>query len=521
MMFSLFERVFGGSRQSERITTAVIGLSLAAVGTSIYLSPVSGHPGGRPKAQVVTPAVSPRANVPSARASETSTAPTKRPAKPSPEPDRTKPHPSPPGYQVIHAPGKTDVVVKERANPVTTINSGAAAIPHCADFSWQQDAQTSYIANLSDPGSLDGATGPHNGDGIACNNLPVDPNRAQSIPIDAYVPPIPSAAAKSELVSPNSKYFGVAQDGLPGDSVMFDRLAKQTGKAPSSVEWFSGFDSNYPTDQVVQAWSRGSLPIITWMSVAADPGSGHDSSEYTLTHVVSGDLDDYLYQYAGDVVRANLPVAIRFDHEMNNNAYPWSAGAYGNTPAKYIAAWRHIWNIFNKVGANTNAIWMWAPTRIDNLKPGATSGSGVGQTTLAEDYPGDGYVDWLGASIYLRQAKTGTGYDATFGKTIAALKKVSSKPIFLSETAAAQSDVSTRADLTAEKSAWISNALAGFLADPRIVGFVWFNNRGIQTVDGEQVANDWRFDSSAAALAAFKRGISDSRFASGTLRDGA
>jgi hypothetical protein len=347
----------------------------------------------------------------------------------------------------------------------------------------------------------------------------VDPSRPASVPVDAYSPPTPTPAAKSALVSPASKYFGIAQDGLPGDSGMYDRFATSAGKVPSAVEWFAGFDADYPAQQVTTAWSRGALPILSWMSVAVDPSSGHDSSEYTLTHILNGDVDAYLYKFAGDIVRTNLPVAIRFDHEMNNNTYPWSAGMYNNTPAKYVAAWRHIWNVFQSVGANNNAIWLWSPTRIDNLKPHATTGGGVGQTDLAEDYPGDQYVDWLGASIYLRLAKTGPSYSATFGQTIGALKTLSSKPIFVSETSAAQSDLTTRADMTGIKASWTTNALAAFLTDPRIVGFVWFNNQGTQVVGGQQVTNDWRFDSSPAALAAFKQGIADPRFASGTLPD--
>jgi len=504
--------------QSSRMTSAVVGLSLVAVGTAIYLSPQANHG----KTEASGPVAGQRVIPPRSTASPSPSATAAKKPTTKPKPVKT------PTFKVIHAPGRTDVVVVKPSasgssgsggSSETTTVSSATKIAHCSQFKWQQDAQAAYLANLSDPGALDGAIGPHNGDGIACNQLPVDPSRPASVAVDAYVAPVPSPATKAALVQPTSKYFGIAQDGLPGDSGMFDRVTTAAGKAPSSVEWFAGFDSQYPAQQVTSAWSRGALPMITWMSVAVDPASGHESSEYTLTHIANGDVDDYLYKFAGDIVRTNLPVAIRFDHEMNNNTYPWSAGMYNNTPAKYVAAWQHIWNIFEKVGANNNAIWMWAPTRIDNLKPHATTGAGVGQTDLAEDYPGDQYVDWLGGSIYLRQAQTGPTYEATFGKTITALKALSSKPIFVSETAAAQSDLSTRADMTDIKASWTTNALNAFQADPRIVGFIWFNNQGTQVVGGEQVTNDWRFDSSPPALAAFKQGIADSSFASGTLPD--
>ena len=70
-----------------------------------------------------------------------------------------------------------------------------------------------------------------------------------------------------------------------------------------------------------------------------------------------------------------MPVAIRFDHEMNGNWYPWSAGLPANQgaagqPNLYVQAWRHIWNLFNSVGANSDVIWLWAPIRVDTIQPG-------------------------------------------------------------------------------------------------------------------------------------------------------
>jgi mannan endo-1,4-beta-mannosidase len=533
-MFSLFDKLSFG--QSSRMTSAVVGLSLAAVGTSIYLSPIAPHhkvvseQASLQRLQSVVPPVTGQSPVRTRALSGTATVGATAHRTRTGAGTRNPVHAA--GLRVVHAPGRTEIVVVHAAGrtvthtvtrtkkvPVVTVRPSARR-KHCADFRWQQDAQAAYLANLTDPGALDGAIGAHNGDGIACNSLPADPARPASVAVDPYVAPTPSPATKAALLTPTSKYFGIAQDGVPGDTSMLDRLAVQAGKAPSSVEWFSGFDENYPAGKVNAAWLRGALPVITWMSVAADKASGHDSSEYTLSRIVDGDVDNYLYKYAGDVVRAGLPVAIRFDHEMNGNSYPWSAGMYSNTPARYVAAWQHVWNIFEQVGANANTIWIWAPTRIDLLKPHAKVGNGVGQTDLAEDYPGDKYVDWLGASIYLRSAKTGDSYDATFGKTVRALESLCGKPLFIAETSAAQNDVNTRADLSDLKAQWTANALAGFLADPRIVGFIWFNNQGLQSINGTPVTNDWRFDSSAPALTSFQQAIADSRFSGGVLPDG-
>lgn len=517
-MFALFEKLAPG--HSSRMTTAVVGLSLAAVATSIYLSPAAGHKVPTAKRETAQLQLAPPSSAPGTTSPAVTPhrpAPSKKPATPSHPPAHVT---GPIDYQHYPAGTATRTATATRTRTIEKTVTARTKIPRCADFVWQQDAQVAYLANLSDPGALDGARGPHNGDGIACNQLPVDPDRAASIPIDGYQPPIVTAAQKTALVQPAAKYFGVAEDGLPGDEGMLNRLAQQVGKAPSSLEWFSGFDTGFAAPQVTLAWSRGALPVVTWESVALDPKSGQNSSQYTLSHIVNGDLDDYLYQYAGDIVGTGLPVVIRFDHEMNGNWYPWSAGmaAYNNTPAKYIAAWQHIWQIFNQVGANKYAIWLWSPSRVDNLKP-VSNHKNTGQTYIADDYPGDGFVDWVGASAYMRTASLGPSYAATFGKTLAALKAVTSKPIYVAETAAIQAD--STGDLSGLKADWTANAIAGFLADPQIVGFAWFNNdKSAMQDDGSQLLNNWRFDSSAPVLSAFKQAISGGGIASGVMPDG-
>ena len=521
-MFDLFEKLAPG--HSSRMTTAVVGISLAAVSTAIYLSPTVNKKAPVAKVDSTPVSVTPSSSSSSARASASpSHSPSARPsASPSHPPSRNVTivnyvhGPSGDGHTTTRT---TTTTATTTATPPSTGGS-SPKIPHCSDFKWQQDAQAAYLANLSDPGALDGARGPHNGDGIACNELPTDPSRPASTPVDAYTPPAVTAASKAALLNPATKYFGVAEDGLPGDTGMLNHLAVQAGKAPSSLEWFSGFDSDYTSTQVTAAWARGALPLITWESEALDPTSGQNSSQYTLTHIVNGDLDDYLYRYAGSIVQTGLPVVIRFDHEMNGNWYPWSAGmtSFNNTPAKYIAAWQHIWQIFNRVGANQYAIWMWAPSRVDNLKP-TSKGKPTGQTNIADDYPGDQYVDWVGASTYLRTASLGASYDATFGKTIAALKAVTSKPIYVAETAAIQADGT--GDLTDLKASWTTNAINGFLADPQIVGFTWFNNdKSAMQDNGTELLNNWRFDSSTPVLTAFQQAISSADIASGVMPDG-
>jgi mannan endo-1,4-beta-mannosidase len=501
-------------------TGVVIALALAAVATTVYLSPASGSqrtasppgtptPTGSSAAASGLPVLVPDGSTPVASPDPTPTA-----TRHTTAPPRSSRPSFVPVYNTVQGP---TIIQREIVyNPAK-----AAKALHCTDFRWQQDAQTAYAANLTDPWGLDGAPGPHNGDGLACTQLPVDPSRSASTPLDAYVPPSP--AQKSALMAPAQRYFGVAEDGLPGDSGLYNQIAQQAGKAPSEVSWFATWDETFNSDKVVSAWSHGALPMVTWMTVSGDVNST-TAGTYTLANIVSGKFDNYLLSYAGSVLRTGLPVVIRFDHEMNGNWFPWSAGMAANQgasgqPNLYVQAWRHIWTVFDSVGANADVIWLWSPVRVDNINPHSSLAGFKYETTLAEDYPGDAYVDWVGMSAYQYKPSDGWSYETTFRKTLDALEALCHKPIFVSETGATET-VGT-VDYAQQKAQWTTLTLAGLASEPGVIGFSWFNNpvQDVHKVDGTPIRTDWQFSSSPAALAAFRSGIANRAYGSGIMPD--
>ncbi len=499
-----------GASHANRLLGPIIAVSLITIATAVYLSP-SGSPRAVQAAAAAAAGPSRSASTSSGSSSfvprPTDTSSSARPT-PSATPTAKPTAPSSNSSLVARTPTKAEII---RETTRVTVAPQPAAIPHCYQFKYQQDAQAAYLANLSDPYGLDGAPGPNNGDGLACTGIPNDPARPVSTPVDAYTPPPASPAEKSSLAFPTLDYFGVTQNGLPGSTPQLTTIDNELGKAPSSIGYFTTWDQPFNPSQVVTAWRSGALPVMTWMSKSA---SGTNDSAYSFTNILAGNLDAYLYKFAGDIVRTNLPLVIRFDHEMNGTWYPWSAGMtlYNNSSAKYIAVWRYVWNIFQKVGANSDVIWDWSPSRVDTLNPAST-----GVTQLSADYPGDSYVDWVGATVYWRHSSVATDYVTNFGKTISQIRAITNKPMFFAEIGAIQTD--NNVDETANKEAWIKNTIAGFLADPSIVGFSWFDNVA-STPDAQSVTNDWRFESSAGVLAEFKNDISQSAFASGIVPDG-
>ena len=259
-------------------------------------------------------------------------------------------------------------------------------------------------------------------------------------------------------------------------------------------------------DAVTRAWSRGMLPMLTWESrpIAAQNDVVVEP-DYSLPRILDGAFDEYLHRYAQSVAQTGLPLAIRLDHEMNGTWYPWSeqrgdgSSLNGNSPGQYAEMWRHVHDIFEQEGANEYVIWVWAPNRIDKLPPDMRT-----LEYLQRYYPGDEYVDWVGMSGYLRPPfKTGESltFDGTFGATLAQLRQVADKPIILAEVGASE--------IEGHKPAWVRSFFEG-LGKPEnddIVGFSWFSLAITTYVQGERATNDWRIDSRADSLAAFRDGL--------------
>jgi hypothetical protein len=292
----------------------------------------------------------------------------------------------------------------------------------------------------------------------------------------------------------------------PFNFATFDDAAIKAGSKQSLVGYFGGWDQAFRGDAVVRSWERGLLPMLTWESrpIAAANDVPEDP-EYSLPRILDGAFDDYLRTYARDIVATGLPLGIRFNHEMNGTWYPWGeqktngSSNNGNRPGDYVAVWRHVHDIFEAEGANDFVIWTWAPNIINNLPARHQD-----PAYLQSLYPGDEYVDLVGISGYLRtpftQANNFT-FDYTFGATLAQLRALTGKPILIAEVGATENG--------GKKVQWLQSLFAS-LSEPEnadIIGLAWFNIAVTTVSQGQLVTNDWRIDSRAASLEAFRTGL--------------
>jgi hypothetical protein len=176
-------------------------------------------------------------------------------------------------------------------------------------------------------------------------------------------------------------YLGVSTDIDRLDA--FDAAAGLPGGAHPAIydQWTTPDGSVAPI--LDNAKTRpGMAPMVSW------------NLPLTGGQVTDGSKDAYLGAQAAAVKDYGGPVFIRLDWEMNANSnwYPdWNLPNV--TTAQFIAAWRHVYDVFQSAGA-TNAAFVWCPTLWngpDDLSPAAW-------------YPGDAYVDWLGIDAYPQSA---------------------------------------------------------------------------------------------------------------------
>ena len=314
---------------------------------------------------------------------------------------------------------------------------------------------------------------------------------------------------KANLVAPSSDFWGVSINGVPQGMPQLRALDSEVGSAPSELTWYQGWDQPFPSQAVQNAWENGALPMITWESKPTiDSTPAQSDPAYSLSDIINGNYDSYLQTFAQAVVAQGMPVVIRLDQEMNGNWFPWSEGVNGNTSGQFVQMWQHVWNIFQSAGANRYAIWLWAPNRVDNL---------AHVPSLSELYPGDAYVDWVGIDAYWRYATEPPTFASVLGRSIAAVNAVTTKPIYIAETAGIETDPTDGNDLGSQKVQYTTNLLTGIESDPQIVGFSWFDNVAASDSDGTPVINDWRVDSDAANLIAFKSGLAAGPFAGGLM----
>lgn len=280
----------------------------------------------------------------------------------------------------------------------------------------------------------------------------------------------------------------------------FEKLTK---RRLNSIMWFEGWDENdqpeFPRpalDKIVSAQVDNSPLVLnlTW-EPAVD-----------LKDIISGTHDNYIESYAKSIKDWGGEVRFRYAHEMiqddmlnGEEFYRWQ-----DQPEDYVKAFRHVHNIFNKIGAD-NTQFVWCPNNfpfdvnvVKKYYPGidyvdwlCMDGYNWGKTTSKPDWRAWLWFDDIFANLY----HTYVDHPEIFGK----------KPIMLGEFSSCEATAHDKEGQN--KAEWIKNAFER-LASPdfkMIKAFHWFQ------INKEC---DWRIDSSDATKTAFKDAMKSDHFIS-------
>ncbi len=136
--------------------------------------------------------------------------------------------------------------------------------------------------------------------------------------------------------------------------------------------------------------------------------------------IPSGQFDAYIDGFARQLQSLQAPVFLRFAHEFDNPAYPWSQ-AGENQPEDFIEAWRYVYDRFMAQGA-FNVIWVWNPYTHENAQ---------------EYFPGEAYVDWIGVTALNYGSLNRDGqwhpFDEVYGYFDKAFENLPNLPVMLAE----------------------------------------------------------------------------------------
>lgn len=275
-------------------------------------------------------------------------------------------------------------------------------------------------------------------------------------------------------------YTGAFIADVPGTS-QIKAFKENYGKKPFFVLTFLDWGRTPDKKVVKDVYSTGSCLMATW-----EPWNAQEKKGIDFDEILAGKHDAYIETFAQAVKDIDGPVFVRFAHEMNGNWYPWAGTKVGKS--KFIEVCKYMHGKFEKMGAK-NVRWVFAINSEDIPKD---------NNEFETYYPGDEYVDYIGIDGYnwgdTKSWSSWTGFQDIFGGAYERIKKMSGKPVMITEFSSAQGG---------KKAQWISEAMRSIKKMERVKAFIVFN------VDKEA---DWSFPPGDLEGKALKSAIEDGYF---------
>jgi Glycosyl hydrolase family 26 len=267
------------------------------------------------------------------------------------------------------------------------------------------------------------------------------------------VPP-PHVPSSPPLLS----YLGVYEPTSPASYSGVEEFTRLIGYRPRLAVYYSSWFEPFQTTFAQAAHAHGASPMVQI-----------EPSGISLAAIAAGEYDSYLAAYARAVRSYGQPVIFSFGHEMNADWYSW--GYRHTPPAVFVAAWRHIHQLFAAKGAD-NVRWLWTVNVV----------GGPQVSAIKAWWPGAAYVTWAGIDGHYFQPSI--RFPQLFGATLGQVRDLTRDPVLIAESGIAPDVAITK----------ITDLFAGARAHG-LLGVVWFDVKG----------HNLRIENDPAAIATFQR----------------
>lgn len=284
----------------------------------------------------------------------------------------------------------------------------------------------------------------------------------------------PPASASDGVPMPvGGVYLGSWVKPLDGGSRRDALVARerQIGRTYAIDHQYYRWDSPIPTTHEVWTADAGRIPFVTWN---ARRGNG---SVVTWARIASGTEDPWIVSRADAFRTFGRPVYLSFHHEPENDV-----PTFGQ-PSDYVAAFRHIVEVFRQRGA-TNVTFVWTMMAWSFER---------GASVASQYYPGDSYVDVVAADGYNWYPGRKASRWRSFQEVMRATHDfavIHGKPFM-----AAEYGVQEDPAIPGRKGNWFREILSVIDAWPQLIALVYFDS---------DRSYPWMPDTSASALAGYR-----------------
>lgn len=269
---------------------------------------------------------------------------------------------------------------------------------------------------------------------MACSGKKTEENHAEG-----QIAPAEVLRARLRALPANGMVaFGHSDDTAYGHSWAWDEgrsdVMEVTGDYPGVINWDLGgiekgdevnLDSvpfQRMRQEIIAQDARGGINVISWHTV--NPVDGGDSWQCSDTTIVSRILNDSTVMAEFDIQVSRvadfinslvdsagnkIPVVFRPWHEHTGNWFWWGSAQCSSDDYKKL--WHKTREIADRNGMD-NVLWAYSPDRVRDFEQ------------YMERYPGDEYVDILGADVYCYAGEKGAeGYKKAVETTLGAASR--------------------------------------------------------------------------------------------------